>query len=114
MKEPHPRKPMAERWISVELKTDDSTGAKMTAFMKGLFNVAMGDTTAVGPSTQIILSDRDSKRPIHVQDWGNDYQAALNAKATFEEELRSLDVGAFCEKYLIDWKPSKPAKDADS
>jgi hypothetical protein len=96
----------ADRWISVEIQTDRSTGAKAVALLKGILNVASGDTSVAGPGTRIVLLDRKGRTPIHTQDWGDDHQGALAAKKTFEDDLRSLDVQAFCEKYYIDWRPA--------
>jgi hypothetical protein len=95
----------ADQWISVELRTARSIGAKLVAMMKAAFNLVSADTSPVAPRTQLVLVDRKTAQPISVQDWGGDIQGAQFAKQTFEEDLRALDVESFCLKYYLDWIP---------
>jgi hypothetical protein len=65
------------------------------------------DVQGTFPRSDVVLVDRATGQPIHIQDWKGNYRGALAAKQTFKRDLRSLDIEAFCEKYYVDWRPAR-------
>jgi hypothetical protein len=98
----------AGQWIEVELQTSRSIGAKLAAIVVGIFMSGGSEPYRGGPRTRISLIERATGKPIHIQDWSEtEYQNALVAKQVFEEDLRTMDLESFCQKYLLDWRPNQ-------
>jgi hypothetical protein len=96
----------AGQWIEVELETSRSLGAKLAAIIVGIFMIGGNEPYRGGPRTRLSLIERATGKPIQIQDWSvTEYQNALLAKQVFEEDLRTLDLESFCQKYHLDWRP---------
>jgi hypothetical protein len=54
-----------------------------------------------GPESSVVVFKKEDGQPVLSLDWGSQYQEALQASAVIDEDLRTLSLEAFCEKYGI-------------
>lgn len=97
--------PADQRFV-VELDVPDESPGRWTHIAHGIArfigHVISEGALAPGPTTTVVVRDRQTHHAVLKHEWGHDHEAALLDRDEIQAAAERLSLRAFCEEFGID------------